>query len=152
MDQGAWRATIHRVAKSWTGWSNLAHTKFVIAFLPRKCLNFMAAVTVHSDFGAQENKICHCFHFVAFYLPRNDGTRCHEYWIFLNIEFQASFFTLLFFILIKGLFSSFSLSATRMVSSAYLSLLIFLLAILIPTWDSSSLAFDMMYSACKLNR
>ena len=23
----------------------------------------MAAVTVHSDFGAQENKICHCFHF-----------------------------------------------------------------------------------------
>ena len=30
---------------------------FVIAFLPRnKRLNFMAAVTVHSDFGAQENK------------------------------------------------------------------------------------------------
>ena len=25
--------------------------------------NFMAAVTVYSDFGAQENKICHCFHF-----------------------------------------------------------------------------------------
>ena len=24
--------------------------------------NFVAAVTVHSDFGAQENKICHCFH------------------------------------------------------------------------------------------
>ena len=23
----------------------------------------MAAVTVHSDFGAQENKICHCLHF-----------------------------------------------------------------------------------------
>ena len=22
----------------------------------------MAAVTVHSGFGAQENKICHCFH------------------------------------------------------------------------------------------
>ena len=28
-------------------------------------LNFMAAVTVHSDFGAQENKVCHCFHFTA---------------------------------------------------------------------------------------
>ena len=27
--------------------------------------NFMAAVTVHSDFEAQENKICHCFHFSA---------------------------------------------------------------------------------------
>ena len=25
--------------------------------------NFIATVTVHSDFGAQENKICHCFHF-----------------------------------------------------------------------------------------
>ena len=22
----------------------------------------MAAVTVHSDFGMQENKVCHCFH------------------------------------------------------------------------------------------
>ena len=22
----------------------------------------MTAVTIHSDFGAQENKICHCFH------------------------------------------------------------------------------------------
>ena len=30
---------------------------FVIPFLPRsKCLNFMAAVTVHSDFGNQEIK------------------------------------------------------------------------------------------------
>ena len=26
--------------------------------------NFMAAVTVHSDFGVQENKICLCFHFL----------------------------------------------------------------------------------------
>ena len=35
-----------------------------IAFLPRsKCLNFMIAVTVWSDFGAQENKVCYCFHF-----------------------------------------------------------------------------------------
>ena len=45
-------------------------SRFVIAFLPRtKSLNFMAAVTVRSDFGAQENKICHCFHFFPFYLP-----------------------------------------------------------------------------------
>ena len=28
-------------------------------------LNFVAAVTVHSDFGAQENKICHRFYFPA---------------------------------------------------------------------------------------
>ena len=24
--------------------------------------NLMAVVTVHSDFGAQQNKVCHCFH------------------------------------------------------------------------------------------
>ena len=36
-------------------------SRLVIAFLPRsKSLNFMAAVTICSDFGAQENKICHC--------------------------------------------------------------------------------------------
>ena len=36
---------------------------FVIAFPPRsKCLNFMAAVTICSDFAAQENKVSHCFH------------------------------------------------------------------------------------------
>ena len=29
----------------------------------------MAAVTICSDFGAQENKICHCFHFFPIYLP-----------------------------------------------------------------------------------
>ena len=45
-------------------------SRFVIAFLPSsKCLLISAAVTVHSDFGAQENKICHCFHFFLFYLP-----------------------------------------------------------------------------------
>ena len=32
-------------------------SRLVIGFLPRnKCLNFMAAVTIYSDFGAQENK------------------------------------------------------------------------------------------------
>ena len=33
-------------------------SRFIITFLLRsKCLNFVATVTVHSDFGAQENKI-----------------------------------------------------------------------------------------------
>ena len=34
-------------------------SRFVIAFLPRsKCFfNFMASVTIHSDFGVQEDKI-----------------------------------------------------------------------------------------------
>ena len=43
-------------------------SRFVIAFLLRsKNLNFMAAVTICSDFGAQENKVCHCFHCFPIY-------------------------------------------------------------------------------------
>ena len=39
-------------------------SRVVIAFLPRsKYLNFVAVVTVRVDFGTQENKVCHCFHF-----------------------------------------------------------------------------------------
>ena len=53
---------------------------------------------------------------------------------------------------IKRLFSSSSLSAIRVVSSAYLRLLIFLLAILIRACVSSSPAFLIMYSAYKLNK
>ena len=47
----------------------------------------------------------------------------------------------------RGFFSSSSLSAIRVVSSAYLRLLIFLPAILTPACASSSPAFLMMYSA-----
>ena len=37
-------------------------SRLVITFLPRsKCVNFMAAVTICSDFGAPKNKVCHCF-------------------------------------------------------------------------------------------
>ena len=54
------------------------------------------------------------------------------------------------FILIKKLFSSSSLSAIRVVSSAYCRLLIFLLAILIPNCDSFSQIFHMMDIAYKL--
>ena len=52
----------------------------------------------------------------------------------------------------RGSLSASSLSAIRVVSSAYLRFLIFLLAILIPVCDSSSLAFHLMYSAYKLNK
>ena len=31
--------------------------------------NFMAAVTICSNFGAQEDKVCHCFHCFPIYLP-----------------------------------------------------------------------------------
>ena len=46
-------------------------SRLVIAFLPRgkDLFNFMAAVTVCSNFGAEENKACHCFHCFPIYLP-----------------------------------------------------------------------------------
>ena len=46
----------------------------------------MAAVTICSDFGAQENKVCHCFHFFLFYLPRSIWTGGYDL-RFLNVEF-----------------------------------------------------------------
>ena len=35
--------------------------------------NFMAAVTISSDFGAPKNKVGHCFHCFPIYLPWSDG-------------------------------------------------------------------------------
>ena len=61
-------------------------------------------------------------------------------------------FSLSSYTFIKRLFNSFLLCAIRVLSSAYLRLLIFLPAILIPACASSSPAFLMMYSACKLNK
>ena len=61
-------------------------------------------------------------------------------------------FSLSSFTFIKRLFSSSSLSAVRVVSSAYPRLLIFIPAILIPACASYSPAFCMMYSAHKLNK
>ena len=56
------------------------------------------------------------------------------------------------YVVYKRLFSSSSLSTIRVASSAYLRLLIFLPAILIPACVSSSPAFLMMYSAYTLNK
>ena len=110
----------------------------------------MSAVTNCSDFGAQENKICYCFHCFPFYLPWSDGIRCHDL-NFLMLNCKPAF-SLPFFPFMKRLFSSSSLSAIRVISSVYLRLLIFLPAILIPACTSSSPAFLMMYSASKLNK
>ena len=109
-----------------------------------------AAVTIYSDFRASQNKIYHCFHFSHIYLLWSDGTRCHDL-SFWNVDFTNSFFTHLFY-LTKRLFSSTLLFAIKMVSYAYLRILIFLLVVLLPAFDSSSLAFCMMHSACKLNK
>ena len=111
----------------------------------------MASITICSDFGAQENKFCHCFHFFS-------PSICHEVmgldamiFVFWMLSSKANFFILLF-TFIKRLFNSSLLSDTRVVSSAYLRLLIFLPAILIPAYTSSSPAFLMMYSAYKLTK
>ena len=61
-------------------------------------------------------------------------------------------FSLSSFIFIKRLFSLSSFSVIKMVSFAYLRLLIFLLAIFIPACTSSSPVFRMMYSAYQLNK
>ena len=71
--------------------------------------------------------------------------------VFWMLSFKRTF-SLSSITFIKRLFSSSSLSAIRVVSSAYVRLLIFLLAILIPACTSSSPAFLMMYSAYKLNK
>ena len=82
---------------------------------------------------------------------------CHEVMgpdamilVFWMLSFKPPF-SLSSFTFIKRLFSSL-LSAIRVVSSAYLRLLIFFLAILIPACAPSSPAFLMMYSAYKLNK
>ena len=68
-----------------------------VSFSSKKQTSFkcVPAVTIHSDFGAQENEICHCFHFFPYYLPWTDGTKSHDL-CFSNAEFLTSFFTLLF--------------------------------------------------------
>ena len=83
---------------------------------------------------------------------------CHEVMgpdamilVFCILSFKTTF-SLSSFTFIKRVYSSFSLLAIRVVSSAYLRSLIFLPAILIPAWASSSPVFLMMYSANKLNK
>ena len=70
---------------------------------------------------------------------------------FYMLSFEPAF-SLSSFTFIKRLFSSSSLSAIRVVLSAYLRLLVFLPAVLILACAPSSPAFQMMYSAYKLNK
>ena len=82
----------------------------------------MAAVIIHSDFGTQENKISNCFHYFPFYCHEVIGPDAmillFECWVLRQLFLLSSF------TLIKNLFSSSSLSAIRVTSSAYLRLLI----------------------------
>ena len=110
----------------------------------------MAAITIRSEFGTQKKSAT---------VSTVSLSICHEVmgpdamiYVFWVLTFKPTF-SLSSFTFIKRLFSSSSLSAIKVVSSAYPRLLIFLPAILIPTCASSSPAFLMMYySAYKLNK
>ena len=125
-------------------------SKFIRAFLQRSrhLLSFMAIVTVPSVLEAKKIKSVVAFSFSL--------STYHEVMglvmilVFGMLNFKLAF-SISSFILIKRHFSSSSFSAFRVVLFAYLRLLIFLPAILIPACDAFSLAFHMMYSASKLS-
>ena len=110
----------------------------------------MTKITIYSDFGAPKIK--------SATVSTVSPSICHEVMgldtmilVFQMLSFKPTF-SLSSVTFIKRLFGSSSLSALRVVSSAYLRLLIFLFEILIPVYASSSPAFLMMYSAYKLNK
>ena len=117
----------------------------------------MAAVTILSDYRAQEEEICHYFHLFPFYLPWYNGAGYHNLCVcvFLIFSFTPAL-SLSSCTLIKWFFSLSSFSAIRVVSSAYLRLLMFLPPMLIPACNSPSNspspAFLMMCSACRWNK
>ena len=124
-------------------------SKFVIAFLPR--IKHLFFSWLQSPFTVilepKKIKSVTTSTFAPFAMEWWDAT----IFVFWMLSFKPVF-SLSSFTFIKRLFSSSLLSATRVVSCAYLRLLIFLLVILITACASSSLAFYMMYSACKLNK
>ena len=118
-------------------------SKLVVAFLPRsKHLYFMATVTAVI---LEPNKIksASVSTFVSSICQEVMGLDAMIL-VFRMLSFKPAF-SFFSFILIKRLFSSSLHFAIRVVSSVYLRLLIFILAILIPDCDSSSSAFHMMY-------
>ena len=107
--------------------------------------NFMAAVTICSDFGAPQNKVCHCF---PICLPWSDGIRCMVL-VFWMLSFKPTL-SLSSFTFIKRLFSSSLLSAVKVVSSTYLRLLIFLN--IWQSWFHLVLLPAQHFSGCTLHR
>ena len=135
-------------------------SRLVIAFLPRSkhllisWLQSPSAVILEPK-NNNNNKV---FHFILTLQIDVSPSICHEVMgpdamilVLRMLSFKPTF-SLSSFTLIKRLFSSSSLPAIRVLSSAYLKLLIFLLGILSPACASSSPAFLMMYSAYTLNK
>ena len=124
-------------------------SRIVIDFLPRgkrlliSWLQSLSTVILESKKIKKTNVIVSIF--FSIYLPWSDGTRWHDlgFWM---LSFKPAFLPSSFTFL-KRFFSFPLLSAIRVVSSAYLRLLIFLPAALIPAWASSSPAFHVVHSA-----
>ena len=76
----------------------------------------MAAVTIHSDFGVQENKVGHCFHSFPIYLTGSDELDAMNL-VFSTLRFKPAF-SLPSFSFIKRLFCYSSLSAIQFSSVA----------------------------------
>ena len=72
----------------------------------------MAAVTSCGDFGAQENKVCHCFHCLPIYFSWGDGGLDAMMLVFWTLSFKPTFL-LSSFTFIKRLFSSSSLTCQK---------------------------------------
>ena len=68
-------------------------SRLVIAFLSRSKSLLISWLQPPSAviFGAQENKVCHCFYCFPIYLPWSDGTRCHDLYSYL-IQLFYEFF------------------------------------------------------------
>ena len=82
MDRRTWQATVYRVAKSRTRPSDFTFTFFQGSkHLLISWLQSPSAVILEPP----KNKVSYCFHCFPIYLPRSDGTRCHNL-SFLNIE------------------------------------------------------------------
>ena len=82
-------------------------------FKEQRPFNFLAEVTICSDFWAQENKICYSFYFFPIYCQEmmELGAMLLVFWM---LSFKPVFFTLLFYCHQEGLCSS-SLSSIRVV-------------------------------------
>ena len=60
-------------------------SRLLITFLPSSKHLLISWLQSPSDFGAPQNKVCHCFCRFPIYFPQSDGTGCHDL-SFLNIE------------------------------------------------------------------
>ena len=125
-------------------------SRLVIAFLPRSKNLLISWLQLPSAVILEPKKIVsHCVHCFPICFHEVIGMDAMIF-VFLMLSFKQAF-SLSSFTFIKMLFNSL-LFAIKMVLSAYLRLLIFLPAILIPGCASSSPAFLIMYSAYTLNK